>query len=379
MKLNRIALVISSMGAGGAERVLSILANHWSRQGREVHLVTFRSDESDFYALDPNIRRLGLNQARISISIVDALGANAQRIITLRNALRRVDPDAVISFGDTTNIVAVAATRLTGMRLIVSERSNPTHEPAGRHWRLLRRIAYPWADMIVVQTTPVSEWASRIVGREKVCLIPNPVRSMPTRAEVEEPWVFKAAPGPRLVALGRLSPEKGFDLLIEAFALCCRRYPEWILFIFGEGPERTHLETQIRRLDLNDRVHLPGLTRGTESVLAHASLFVCPSRYEGFPNALAEAMAAGLPVVSFDCPNGPRELIKDRLNGLLVPPQDLNGLSAAMGSLMGSEPFRASLATRAREVSQRFSIASTLREWDKCVAAVSRRRGLQGT
>jgi len=175
----------------------------------------------------------------------------------------------------------------------------------------------------------------------------------------------------RIIALGRLSGEKGHDLLIQAFAKVCSRHPQWILEIVGEGPARPSLEACRRSLGVDETVHLRGLTETPFDELNRADLFILPSRFEGFPNALCEAMAAGVPVISFDCPNGPREIIRDNVDGILVPPQDVNALAGAMDRLMSNPEERARLALRAPEILDRFGIEHIMKKWEETISEVA--------
>jgi glycosyltransferase involved in cell wall biosynthesis len=169
--------------------------------------------------------------------------------------------------------------------------------------------------------------------------------------------------------MGRLSPEKGFDLLIRAFAQVAASHPDWSLQILGEGEHRPALEALVHAFQLGDRVRLPGWVDQPESLLQQAALFVLSSRYEGFPNALLEAMASGLTCISFDCDSGPVEIIRHEVDGLLVPAEDTDALARALERLMADEALRVRLALEATTVVARFGYDGVLEQWDRLVDA----------
>ena len=150
-------------------------------------------------------------------------------------------------------------------------------------------------------------------------IIPKPVLI----PEYSEPDLKSETSSKTLVAMGGLYELKGFDLLLKAFAPLCNKFPDWLLEIWGEEVQRETLESLRDELGLRERVRFPGLTKEHYKTMSRADIFVLSSRTEGFPNVLGEAMACGLPVVSFDCPCGPSEMIQDGVNGLLVPPANL--------------------------------------------------------
>ena len=173
--------------------------------------------------------------------------------------------------------------------------------------------------------------------------------------------------------MGRLDPGKRFDLVIDSFADVAPDHPDWRLVILGDGPERGALAERIDRHGLSERIALPGAVARPDSVLERCRLFVLASDYEGFPNALCEAMACGLPVVATDCPVGPREIVRDGVDGVLVPPGDRRALSGALHQLMGDDGRRDRLGRSAREISRRLAPAEILDRWDDLLRRVSRR------
>jgi len=295
-----------------------------------------------------------------------AIRNNFNILLRLRQAIRASRPDLLVSFLDTDNVRCLLAMRGLGrIPTIVSERSDPHGWSIGRAWETLRRITYPWADCLVVQSPhALSYFPARL--QAKGVVIPNPVL-LPPRGPAMPAGPERTRQS--VVTLGRLSRVKGHDQLIEAFARIAADFPDWDLVIHGDGPERGGLEAQVRSHRLEARILLPGNTTEVEASLRRADLFVLPSRVEGFPNALAEAMACGLPVISFDCASGPSELIRDGLDGVLVPPGDIPGLATAMARLMADPGERARIAGRAPEVMDRFSLAAIIAHWERAIAA----------
>jgi glycosyltransferase involved in cell wall biosynthesis len=361
----RVALVISSLDAGGAERVISIMANHWASRGRGTTVITNDSAATDFYALDPRVTRIALGVAGESHGVRQAVARNAHRIGRLRSAIRSAQPDVVISFMTSTNVLSLIAGGLERVPVIVSERTDPTQEPVSPIWNGLRRLAYPRAHAVVVQTPEVQSWADRFLQPERVHTIPNPVVLPPeTLAEREDSRRAFPDARRRVVAMGRLHQQKGFDVLLRAFAKCRVDSPDWALTIIGEGEERSRLQALVSELALEESVEMLGRVKNPFVILRRADLFVLSSRYEGFPNALLEAMAAGAPVVATDCRSGPRHIVRQDIDGLLVPPEDVDALADAMGGLMRHDLQRRALAARAAEVKDRFSVDRVIAQWE---------------
>lgn len=368
----RVALVVSSLDAGGAERVISIMANHWAERGWDVSLITIESAARDFYAIDPRVTRTSLDAGGCSDGIRDAVANNVHRINRLRAAIRNADPDGVISFLTSTNVLALIAGGFAHVPVIVSERIDPTEEAAPAVWKGLRRIAYPRADAVVVQTPEVRAWAEAFVPPERVHTIPNPVR-LPPETFRDDQGAEALGGSRRVVTIGRLHRQKGFDTLIRAFARCHAAQPEWSLTIVGEGDERSRLEALEADLGVDAVVEMPGRVQNPFSVLRRADLFVLSSRYEGFPNALLEAMAVGTAVIATDCHSGPRHIVRHGVDGCLVPPDDVDSMADSMATLMRDDHRRRALSARAVEVRERFSVDRVMAEWERLVMQATRR------
>lgn len=344
---------------------MSMMANYWAGQGTDVTLVTLSAQSDDWYELHPLVKRVGLDVLSCSAHIGQAIRDNVRRIILLRRALRRGHPDVVISFLDTTNVLTLLASRGLGIPVIVSERNDPEQNSIGLAWSRLRSLLYRYAQAVVVQTCAIRDWAVRLPGIRVIHVIPNPVHPMLNEYDYAS---ARHSCSHTVVAMGRLVRQKGFDILIEAFSRCAGKHRDWSLVILGEGPERASLQASAANLGIADRVRLAGQCQEPAVILKGADFFVLSSRYEGFPNALLEAMACELPVVSTDCSGGgPRDIIRDGVDGILVPPEDVAALAGAMDRLMAHSDERRHLGTRAREIMARFSTERIMTMWDEAV------------
>jgi len=278
-------------------------------------------------------------------------------------------PDLVLSFIDVANATTLLATRSLEVPVIVSERVHPPAHRIPLRFAVLRRFLYPGATRVVVQTAGTARWARSWLLEQKVVTIPNPV-VVPASCGNDRSRTFLLPGGRWLVAMGRLEHQKGFDVLLSAFASISDDHPEWRLVVLGEGPERAALENEAIRLGLDQRVLLPGVSDAPETVLRQCEVFILSSRYEGFPNALCEAMACGLAVVSSDCPEGPGEIIRDDLDGILVPPDDPDALAEALSKIMSDGDYRLRLAARAAEVVTRFDEQTIFETWETLLREV---------
>jgi len=358
----RILFLVSSMHGGGAERVAATLANAWARRGDSVTLVCCYSGRGGCaYALEEGVRLLWLADRVRGPRWLRPL----DKLRALRALARETAPDRVLSFLTNVNVTALLATRGLGLPVVVSERTDPAHsvnlEPV---LRLLRRWTYPWARRVVVQTRQSMPHLMAVApGTRRLSAIPNPLPDGLPPPRAHEP----AAPARRrLAALGRFNPVKRFEALVEVFAGLAPRHPEWDLVIWGDGPRREACLRRAAELGLEGRILLPGRSDAPWRELAGAHAFVLCSAVEGFPNALLEAMALGLPCVAANCPSGPRELSREGRDALLVPAGDDAALAAALDRAMSATPqWREDLGRRAAaSVRARYGLDRILRQWD---------------
>jgi glycosyltransferase involved in cell wall biosynthesis len=360
-----LLIFISSLSSGGAERVTATLANHWAENGWQVTVVTLAAKTGDFYQLHPAVSRIALNLAGESRQPLAAIINNLRRVFALRRVLRQVRPEVALGMMDSSNVqLALAASGMRGLVTIGSERIHPPQMPLGALWEWLRRYAYHRLDAVVALTAESAAWLRRHTFAKQVVVIPN-VASYPLLAQppiVAPP--IKEGGDRLLLAVGRLCQQKGFAGLIAAFRDLAAGFPKWRLAILGEGPLRNELASQIASAGLDGRILLAGRVGNVGEWYATADLYVMTSRFEGFPNTLAEAMAHGVPAISFDCDTGPRDIIRNAVDGLLVPPGDQSALIEALRQLMADNALRQRYAERAIEVRERFTQERIIGLWE---------------
>jgi GalNAc-alpha-(1->4)-GalNAc-alpha-(1->3)-diNAcBac-PP-undecaprenol alpha-1,4-N-acetyl-D-galactosaminyltransferase len=358
----RIVLAISSLGAGGAERVMTLLAGALAARGHEVWLVTLARSSEDFFPLDPRVRRIGLDLMGDSPNVLRGVRANLRRLRALRRIVAAVKPVAILSFMTSMNVLMILACSRLPVRVIVSERVDPDAHRENRVWTRLRSLLYHYADAVVVQSDGIAAWFRRRLRHSThILVIPNPVAPV---TEVEP----TTQPGPFILAAGRLAHQKGFDLLIRAFAAATARTPQLQLVIAGEGPEGQQLRDLAAELGLAARVSFAGRVRNLSALMKAAVAFILPSRYEGFPNVLLEALAAGAPCVAADGPGATREILADGAYGLLVPPQDCRALAEAIDRISTDSELRRRYAQAGPAAVARYGLDRVVAQWERVLA-----------
>lgn len=369
----KILLFMDSLAGGGAERAAATLANFWALKGWQVTLVTLAPIEDDFYPLNPGIKRISLALAGDSEHVLKAVLQNIRRVAALRRLLVKHRPAIALAMMSTPNVLLALASRgIAGLQSIGSERCYPPHAPIGRAWHTLRKIMYGRLSSVVALTTECAQWIESHTLARRVPVIPNAIASpLPDNIPRILPATLCGQGRKVLLAVGRLDPVKNFVALLHAFAQVAQRYPEWDLVILGEGPQRPLLESIVRSKRLDRRVFLPGIAGNVGNWYTRASLFAMTSLSEGFPNALAEALAHGLPAVSVDCDTGPRDIIRHDVDGLLVPPHDPGALVAALAGVMGDPALQSRLALRAGEAAERFCLEKVAAMWESLFAELS--------
>lgn len=369
-----LLIYIHSLENGGAERVVANLANHWASLGWQVTVVTVAPRTQDFYALDAAVRRISLNLTGQRRNVLAGFWRTARRAHALRRVLRALRPDVALSAMHTCNVIlALAARGLPGLRAIGSEHNFPPKAPMGVIWETLRRHAYGHLTAVVALTHECAGWLAQHSHARAIPVIPNPVGwPLPCNAPRIDP-AAACRPGRRiLLGVGRLSIEKNFSALVELFSRLAPGHPEWDLVILGDGPLRGALSAQVSGAGMDTRIFLPGSVGNMGEWYAQAALYAMSSDFEGFPNTLVEAMAYGLPAVSFDCDTGPRDIIRHAIDGYLIAPGDMPAMEAALGRLMQDPQLRNDFAVRAIEARERFSMKKIAGMWEALFVSTGR-------
>lgn len=315
----RLALFLPGLYGGGAERVILNLAKGISARGYPVDLVLARAEGSYMSQIPDSVRLIDLKTPRV-------LGSVPALIKYLRNER----PKALLS-GLFANVVALWARRLCGVpcRLVITEHNTLSSVvKSNNDFRLqlypkLAEWFYPWADTVIAVSSDVADDLTRTakVPQNLIKVVYNPIVTPDlqdkSEALLDHPW-FRDGEPPVILSVGRLTNQKAFDVLIRAFSLVRKNRPAHLL-ILGEGKDRPALESLIKQLGLEQDVSLMGFVQNPYPYMAHAALFVLPSRWEGLPTVLVEAMYLGTPIIATDCPGGSREILKDGQFGKLVP------------------------------------------------------------
>jgi GalNAc-alpha-(1->4)-GalNAc-alpha-(1->3)-diNAcBac-PP-undecaprenol alpha-1,4-N-acetyl-D-galactosaminyltransferase len=351
----RISLVISSLSAGGAEKVMSELANYLDDIGYNVSLITLDNpNNKPFYPLNKTINLIQVNQISEGNNIILRICKLLKRILVLRKTLKKTKPDIIISFMDVINVTTLISSINLKTPVVVSERIDPNFHLIPFLYKKLRLFLYPKAQKVIVQTKSSAEYFS-LKTQKLIQIIPNPVKKF------NEEKIFKSEII-KIISLGRLDFQKDHKTLIKAFSFVSKQYPKLQLFIYGQGSEKNNLENLIKFLKLEEKVFLKGVTSDVESALLEGDIFVFPSMYEGFPNALCEAMSLGLPVIASNC-SGNIDIIKDHFNGRIFPIGNVEVLANLMIEIIEDSQQRKTIAENAKKISDELNADKILKVW----------------
>lgn len=355
--------MINNLRGGGAERVISILANEFSKQGYNVFMVCLNQAEPVF-KIAPKITRIDLLKERGREHIFNRIRYAGLIYFRLMALLIKEKPDCAVSFMTAANLWTGLACSLTNVPFVVSERTMPdrTINSFNYFFRKLSFLIYKNSKAIVVPATGIADCIKRNESYKELNnfkIIRNPIHVFP------KPSDRRVNDRAFILGVGRLNFIKGFDLLIDAYSKIDTDRVD--LIIVGDGAEYEKLQAQIERLNLSDRVKLLGAKDNLQDYYHQAELFVLSSRNEGYPNALIEAMSFGCACVAVDCEFGPSEIIEHEINGFLVENSNQVKLSAAINKLISDEPLRKKIAINAQLIKKTNSVKNISANWGSLI------------
>lgn len=350
----KIMLILGAYSFGGAERVMCALANHLS-ENNSIVLVTLSNREETYY-LNPSIKR------------INGIGWKSELhgVLQLRKIIMDERPELIISFIAHVNIAALLANVFTGIPVIISERNDPSKSATSGFRKILRKLTYPLASGFVFQTEEARDYfSSKIRLRSEI--IPNPLfleeKSVDINERVNE-----------VVSVGRLVPQKRHDLTIRAFASTNGKTGNYHLTIYGNGDEYENLVRLVSDLDMIGKITIHSAVNDLHNRIKKAKIFVLMSEYEGMPNSLMEAMGLGLACISSDCPcGGPRFLINQNCNGILVNNGDYTGLSNELKRLMNNDEEIKRISEEAKKIRDSLSSDKIFKHWDMFIDNVRKK------
>lgn len=373
--MSHVCIFIQSLANGGAERVTITLAKYLHKKKYNVTVITMADDKNDFYLLPDGVNRIYLDMA-FENQGYKKLTANFERISRLREELKKIEPDILIGMMTSAAVLSILACLGLKTKVIVSERNFPGRKKINLFWALLRRLTYRFADGHVAQTQKTLEWLLTHTKARNVHVIPNSVSwPIPTQCPIIDPANFLTDQNKIILAVGTKLTQKGFDLLLKAFSKIGDTYPEWRLVIIGIDREKNIKDYErlihlVQKHNLSDQIILIDKVGNIGSWYERANIFVLSSRYEGFPNVLIEAMAAGCACVAFDCDTGPRDIIEHKRNGLLVSPENTDELSETISHLIENNELHTILSTNAILAREKFSEENVLIKWEKIIKSI---------
>ena len=388
-----ITAVISHMGAGGAQRVLSIAANEWARAGRNVEIVTLTDLRDDAFTLDPLVKRTRLitgyrrrdpngsfsnagqqaprpatfgtrvaNLCRVPLQRTASLVQYLRILYRLRSKMRADRPGVVLAFIAPTNVLTILACLGLQTRVVISERNDPSRQSFGLVWDFLRRLLYRRAGLVTANSEKALSVLAAYVPRSRLALLTNPVVLSDTKRRPKRE-------ARSVLSVGRIEPQKGYDVLLKAFAQVRSLYPDLHLNIAGAGSQLDEMRELCSRLSLGDAVTWHGQVHDMQPLYEDADIYVLSSLYEGTPNALLEAMNHSLPVIVTDRLDGAVDLVGEDRAGLVVPAGNPEALSMALERLISDSDLRKHLGDAARSKVRLHDVTKVMRQWDSILFA----------
>lgn len=365
-----ILIFLGSLTSGGAERVTTVLSKYLANKNYSVVVVTLDGTERDFYSLDPQVKRVAMDMVEVTNG-VDKYFSNIKRVQAFRKVVKREKPDIILAMMTRYAVIALLATYLMRVKIIVSERNYPGKRKNHKMWDILRKYTYRFADLHVVQTRKIAEWLEKNTHSKNFKIIPNSISwPLPKYEPILKPSDYVSDEDKVVLAVGTLKDQKGFDLLLDAVKDILRSNAEWKLVILGDEKNeagsrglRQQFEKMIKENGLFDQILMPGRAGNIGEWYDRAEIFVLSSRFEGFPNVLLEAMSSGCASISFDCDTGPADMIDHYQNGILVPDGNVDKMESAIQFLIQHPDRREEFGEEAKKMRTKYSEENILGQW----------------
>lgn len=353
--MKNVIFLCHGAGNGGAERVITTLASEFAKREYNVLMITTNEDNND-YIMNENVRRKRIISSK-KLKIIRTI----DRIKILRESIIDFKGDIIISFSAIPNIQAIIATIGLKCNLIISERTDPKRYPKSIFGKFLRFCLYPCADTIIFQTEQAKEYFKKSI-QNKAKIIMNPIRDglpISNRDKCEK----------KIIGIGSLGEQKNWYVTLKAVEPFFKEFPDYILEIYGEGPDKNVLQDLIENsCILRNHVYLKGFSNNINDILKTAAIYVSSSDYEGISNAMLEALAEGIPTICTDCPvGGARMIIKNNYNGILVPVGGYEEIYNALRKIASNEEFSRQLSKNALEIRNKFELSKIVDEWENVV------------
>lgn len=343
-KAYKLTIISRSVKGGGAERVVSLLANNLCKDTNFIVSLLTAKIEREEYFLENEVKRF---------CILDYKDF-AKNVKVIRTFLQKNNIDIALGMGVHENLCLCLASLGLKTKIVISERNAPKQDALSKKTKLLRWLLYRMTDNMVFQTKEAQSFYSESI-QKRSCVIHNPVKTnLPKRT---------GACKKEIIAIGRLHVQKNYIMLIHAFSKISKKYPDYILKIYGEGKEKENIKKEIDCLGMSNRIILEGYCQNIHERIVDSDIYVMTSSFEGMPNSLMEAMAMGFPVICTNCPaGGPRELIEDNINGCLIE-VDEEELERKITYLIENPEEKERLGKAARNISNSHNEEKIIKQW----------------
>ncbi|MFA0391999.1 glycosyltransferase family 4 protein [Vibrio splendidus] len=360
----KILIIVDSITGGGAARIAINKASWLKGNGFSVVFATLSDSSNDFYSMPEGINRIELDVLSDSKSNLKAILHNLKRLVEINKVIKKEKPDICIGIMDVSSVLlSILKLVRRNITIIGTVHHYPGNQIINAQWRIMRKYSYGFLDAVVALTDESKTWLETNTNAKKVVSIENCINWPLKNVEPLVSTNLNSGAQKRMIAVGSLHRKKGFDMLISAFASFSKEFDDWELVIIGDGLEKESLANQAFNLGLTDKILFPGSVGNMNEWYESSDMFILSSRSEGFPGVLLEAMASGLPVVSFDCKTGPRDIIENGISGLLVDAGDILGLSSGMKKLASEDDFRQKLGINAKFVIDSYQEERIMKKW----------------